>query len=652
MFSLEKADNKSPADHLDKMSADEKSTKRTSDDIPSLALNSSKRAKMGPTEETSSETTLQKENLLNDLSCDPDSPGSMEDYHAVMVKDALLNNEKEAENLPSQILDFLTIGDSDNAHDLEQTRECGFTHIINCAPDYVTTGSAFYNSTKVRKYIEFCADDDEDYDMTRHIPEVFDVIKDAQENEGKVLIHGKFGVNRSGFLAAAYYMEHEKVGPITATRSLRSRRKRHLSNEKFIMQLVEYAKTKLLLTLDQDKLNEEKTDEESCHETMILDAKCYNEDEATIRPSKILDFLYIGRYINAEDFRAIRHYGFTHIIDCMAMCVKPGLEYYKSTNVTKYIQFPIQQYEDDYDVMQHFPEAFDFIEDARKCQGKVLIHCLGGVNESGVLASAYYMTHQKVGPITATRFVRSIRRLHLTKKAYMMQLIQYAKREDLLKLDKDKKFEKKSSALHLTQTDEEIAFSEFMQDDAKYHNKKPFPDPPTKVFDFLYIGRYCNIDDLEEFKQYGFTHIINCAAYNIQSGFEYYQSTSVVKYIEFWADDDDSYDMMQHIPEAFEFIEDARKNDGKVLIHCLNGDNRSGVLASAYYMMHEKVGPITAARFVRKERHFHLKNKNFIRQLVHHANVVGLLELDRDKLSEKREVPKEEKEEESSDEYE
>ena len=177
-----------------------------------------------------------------------------------------------------------------------------------------------------------------------------------------------------------------------------------------------------------------------------------------------------------------------------------------------------------------------------------------------------------------------------------------------------------------------------MREAAEFYNKLLIPDKPSKIFDFLYIGCDENAKDLEEIKDYGFTHVINCAADFVETGLKYYQSTSVVKYIEFWADDDYEYDMMQHFPEAFEFIEDARKNDGKVLIHCVAGINRSGVLTSAYYMMHKEVGPITATRFVRKQRSPHLNNGNFIKQLVQHANVVGLLELDRDKLNEEREV--------------
>ena len=159
------------------------------------------------------------------------------------------------------------------------------------------------------------------------------------------------------------------------------------------------------------------------------------------------------------------------------------------------------------------------------------------------------------------------------------------------------------------------------------------PAPATKIYDFLYLGDCANADDLETMDEMGFTHVINCAPRYVPTGLEFYApSTKVVEYIEFNAEDANDYNMMQHFPDAYDFIEGARKNKGKVLIHCVAGINRSGLLATAYYMVREMVGPITATRFVRSQRLSVLINKEFMKQLVQHASNVGLLELDRDKL--------------------
>ncbi len=105
-----------------------------------------------------------------------------------------------------------------------------------------------------------------------------------------------------------------------------------------------------------------------------------------------------------------------------------------------------------------------------------------------------------------------------------------------------------------------------------------------------------------------------------------------IKYLGFNAEDDDSYDMMQHFDEAYRFIEDARISGGKVFIHCLMGINRSGVITVAYCMVHKKMGPISAAKFVKKARRLILSNSGFQRQIVAFARERGFLHLDQGEL--------------------
>ena len=105
-----------------------------------------------------------------------------------------------------------------------------------------------------------------------------------------------------------------------------------------------------------------------------------------------------------------------------------------------------------------------------------------------------------------------------------------------------------------------------------------------------------------------------------------------MKYLKFDAEDEDSYDMMQHFQKAYDFIEMARNSGGKVLLHCIMGINRSGILTTAYCMVSKKMGPISAAKFVKKSRSLLLSNEGFQRQLVKFAREKNLLHLDRNEL--------------------
>ena len=72
--------------------------------------------------------------------------------------------------------------------------------------------------------------------------------------------------------------------------------------------------------------------------------------------------------------------------------------------------------------------------------------------------------------------------------------------------------------------------------------------------------------------------------------------TKTCRYIEFEAEDEDDYDIFQHFDEAKEMIEDARQTNGKALVHCVMGINRSASLVTAYVMLHKQWGPITAVK--------------------------------------------------------
>ena len=62
------------------------------------------------------------------------------------------------------------------------------------------------------------------------------------------------------------------------------------------------------------------------------------------------------------------------------------------------------------------------------------------------------------------------------------------------------------------------------------------------------------------------------------------------------------------------------------------GINRSGCLATAYYMVYKGIGPVSAVKHIHDARGMLLSNEKFIERLVKFASGRNLLELDKDKL--------------------
>ncbi len=156
-----------------------------------------------------------------------------------------------------------------------------------------------------------------------------------------------------------------------------------------------------------------------------------------------------------------------------------------------------------------------------------------------------------------------------------------------------------------------------------------WPHGPSQILDYLYLGAAEDATNVKHLRDLGVTHVINCAAGYCMTSQEFYGD---IKYLGFEAEDDDSYNMLQHFEDAYRLIEEARTSGGKVLVHCLMGINRSGVITCAYCMIHKHMGPISSARFVKKNRPMLLTNEGFQRQLVTFARERGMLHQDKDQL--------------------
>lgn len=168
-------------------------------------------------------------------------------------------------------------------------------------------------------------------------------------------------------------------------------------------------------------------------------------------------------------------------------------------------------------------------------------------------------------------------------------------------------------------------------------NPKVFvPKGMSKVLDHLYLGTYDDAVKIDQLKEAGITHVIN----TVEKCYEYCQTSAEFygteyKYFGFTSEDDEKYPIMDHFEDVFKFIESAREANGKCLIHCIAGINRSGSLAVAYVMSYMNIGPISAVQLVFDARGILLTNDTFIQRLVKLASEKNMLKHDEDKIKNK-----------------
>eukprot|EP00451_Oxyrrhis_marina_P013434 CAMPEP_0204327538 /NCGR_PEP_ID=MMETSP0469-20131031/12658_1 /ASSEMBLY_ACC=CAM_ASM_000384 /TAXON_ID=2969 /ORGANISM="Oxyrrhis marina" /LENGTH=185 /DNA_ID=CAMNT_0051309779 /DNA_START=38 /DNA_END=595 /DNA_ORIENTATION=+ len=142
-------------------------------------------------------------------------------------------------------------------------------------------------------------------------------------------------------------------------------------------------------------------------------------------PCQILDWLILGGQDDALDVPALKKEGITHVLNTAADMVKSGPRWYG--NVVEYKEFASQDTQD-YDIFQHYEETAAFIDEAKKANGKCLIHCFAGVNRSAALCVAYYMLSTGEPLYPAILKCQEIRGRLLTNEGFQTQILQFAQR--------------------------------------------------------------------------------------------------------------------------------------------------------------------------------------------------------------------------------
>lgn len=150
-------------------------------------------------------------------------------------------------------------------------------------------------------------------------------------------------------------------------------------------------------------------------------------------PSRLLHHVYIGSQSNAESLRLLRHLGVTHVLNCAGYKGPrpvPNASPYEGLGID-YHEFQAED-TDRYDICQHFPEAFRYLDRVERQGGKVLVHCALGINRSAAVCLGYLMTHSQIPLLEATKIMKDKRRIVLANRHFQRLLVRYARSRGLL----------------------------------------------------------------------------------------------------------------------------------------------------------------------------------------------------------------------------
>lgn len=135
---------------------------------------------------------------------------------------------------------------------------------------------------------------------------------------------------------------------------------------------------------------------------------------------------------------------------------------------------------------------------------------------------------------------------------------------------------------------------------------------PTLVVPYLYLGNAQNAQDMDCLNANGIRYILNVTQ-NIPNRFE---DNSKFHYLQIPISDHWSQNLSTYLPSAISFIDEARRLQCGVLVHCLAGISRSVTVTVAYLMSSLSLSLEDAYEFVKRCRPTASPSLNFMGQLM------------------------------------
>ncbi|KAF9141511.1 tyrosine/serine/threonine protein phosphatase pps1 [Linnemannia schmuckeri] len=154
-------------------------------------------------------------------------------------------------------------------------------------------------------------------------------------------------------------------------------------------------------------------------------------------PSRILPFLYLGNLAHASNPGLLRSLGIQYVLSVgeEAHGLNVHMGEVQGGGEVKSTQFMVKLVDDMFDngvdpLWRHIENSVAFVDEARKNNTRVLIHCRVGVSRSATIVIAYLMAHYNLSLVDAYLMVRA-RRLSVIIQPnllFMYELLQWEQR--------------------------------------------------------------------------------------------------------------------------------------------------------------------------------------------------------------------------------
>ncbi|KAL7648027.1 UNVERIFIED_CONTAM: hypothetical protein RMT77_001644 [Armadillidium vulgare] len=138
-----------------------------------------------------------------------------------------------------------------------------------------------------------------------------------------------------------------------------------------------------------------------------------------------------------------------------------------------------------------------------------------------------------------------------------------------------------------------------------------------EVYPSIYIGDLGAAKNRDYLKHVGITHVLNTAQGDkmatVNTNADFYKNYGIM-YLGLELLDFPSANIAKYFEESANFIDEALKNGGKVLVHCFMGISRSATITTAFLMIKRGMTAKEALIQIKQNRNV-FPNEGFLRQL-------------------------------------
>ncbi|PAV20869.1 phosphatases II [Pyrrhoderma noxium] len=140
----------------------------------------------------------------------------------------------------------------------------------------------------------------------------------------------------------------------------------------------------------------------------------------------------------------------------------------------------------------------------------------------------------------------------------------------------------------------------------------PWRNVDPIIEDRLFLGNIIAARSPRSLSERKISHIVSVCEDAIPAD----SPSSGFRHIRIPVKDVDYADLLIHLPRACEFIHQALKEGGIVLVHCEQGLSRSATVVAAYLMFSRRISSTDALEIIRRAREQVWPNPGFHQQLV------------------------------------